>query len=159
MAYTDTSSSFTSLAMRQDSDGKGWFKATALEALTAGTPYLLFVGATAWEAQAVFDTGYAVAGSVTYGVHWAYVGVPANAIASDGSGWLQVQGYNASVTLGDTTITAGSAIKWDTATMSSSGSTYTGAQGQWAVGAISDSSGSNTAFAINQIAVRVAGTS
>ena len=159
MAYTDTSTSFTSLAMRQDSDGKGWFKATALEALTAGTPYLLYVGATSWEAQAVFDTGYGPPGSTTAGYHWAYVGVPAKAIASDGSGWLQVQGYNASVTLGDTTITAGSAIRWNTATMSSSGATYTGAGTEWAGGAISESSGSNTAFAINQVAVRVAGDS
>lgn len=159
MPYTDTNSSITSLAFRQDSDTRTWIKATALEDLTAGTPYLAFVGATSYEAQAVFDTGVAYPGSTTAGYHWAYVGVPAEAITSDGSGWLQIGGYNASVTLGDTTITAGSAIRWDAATMSSSGATYTGAASEWAVGAVTDSTGSNTAYAINQVPVRVSGTS
>jgi hypothetical protein len=159
MAYTDTSSSFTSLAFRQDSNGTTWLKATALEALTAGTPYLVFVGATAYEAQAVYDSGVTKPGSNTAGGHWAYVGVPGAAIASDGSGWLQIGGYNASVTLGETTITAGTAIMWENATMSNGNGTFTGAVNEWAVGVTSDSTGSNTAFAINQVPVRVTGSS
>ena len=158
MAYTDTNSSFTSLAFRQDSDTKTWVKATALNDLTAGTPYLVFVGATGYEAQAVFDTGVGYPGSTTAGYHWAYVGVPAEAITSDGSGWLQIGGYNASVTLSETTITQGTAIKWHDASFSNADQTYTGAANEWAVGAASDSTGSNTAFAINQVPVRVSGT-
>jgi hypothetical protein len=155
MAYTDTNSSFTSLAFRQDSDTKTWIKATALEDLTAGTPYLVFVGATGYEAQAIFDTGV-TASAAQY--HWAYVGVPAEAITSDGSGWLQIGGYNASVTLSETTITQGTAIKWHDAAFSNADQTYTGAANEWAVGAVSDSTGSNTAFAINQVPVRVSGS-
>lgn len=148
MAYTDTSSSFTSLGFREDSDNKVWIKAKALEDLTAGTPYLCFVGSTSYEAQGIFDTGVTASGALAHG---AYVGIPKAAISSDSSGWLQVGGYNASATLGDTTVTAGSAIIWDTASFSSGGATYTGASNEWANTVTSDSTGSNTAFAIYQV--------
>ena len=156
MAYTDTNSSFTSLTFREDSTGKIWIKATALEALTAGTPYLCFVGSTAYEAQAVLDTGVSSSGSM---LHGAYVGVPKAAIASDGSGWLQIGGYNASVTLGETSVTAGNAIIWDTATFSSGDQTFTGASNEWAVCVTTDTTGANTAFAINQVPKITYGTS
>lgn len=148
MAYTDTSSSFTSLTFREDSDGKIWIKATALADLTAGTPYLCFVGSTSYEAQAVFDTGVTASGALAHG---AYIGVPKAAISSDSSGWLQIGGYNASVTLGETSVTAGSAIMWDAATFSSTDATYTGASNEWANTVTSESTGSNTAFAIYQV--------
>jgi hypothetical protein len=159
MAYTDTNSSFTSLAFRQDSDGTTWIKVTALEALTASTPYLCFVGGTGYEAQAVFDTGVTAPMSTTAAYHWCYVGVPAIAISSDAVGWAQIGGQNSSVTLGETTVSAGSAIQWSNATMNSINATYTGAMTEWAVAHTSEDSGSNTAFGLNLVPVRVTGSS
>ena len=161
MAYTNTSSSFTSLAFRQDSDTKTWIKAKALADLTAGTPYLCFVGQTGYEASAVSSAGSTA--TATFAgrdqmAHWAYVGVPAEAITSDDSGWLQVGGKNASGTLRETSGTAGAAIIWTAAVFGCSG-TYTGASNEWAVAAVTDFTGSNTAFALNQVPVRVQGRS
>ena len=158
MAYTNTSSSFTSLAFRQDSDAKTWIKAKALTDLTAGTPYLCFVGRAGYEAQAVYDTGVIYPGSTTAGYHWAYVGVPAEAVTSDESGWLQVGGYNASVTLAnEATVSAGNAIMWLNASMQSSGATYTAAVNEWAVGA-ADTDAGGTAFPLVQVPDKVSGT-
>ena len=154
MAYTNTSSSFTSLAFRQDSDAKTWIKAKALTDLTAGTPYLCLVGQTGYEAYAAYAVGQATSAQA----HMAYVGVPAEAVTSDDSGWLQVGGKNASVTLSETTVTAGAAIIWTAAVFGCSG-TYTGASNEWAVAAVTDFTGSNTAFALNQVPVRVQGSS
>ena len=161
MAYTDTNSSFTSLAFRQDSDTKTWIKAKALTDLTAGTPYLCFVGQAGYEASAVSSAGSTA--TATFAgrdqmAHWAYVGVPAEAITSDGSGWLQIGGYNASVTLAnEATVTAGNAIMWLNASMQSSGATYTAAVNEWAVGA-ADTDAGGTAFPLFQVPDKVSGT-
>ena len=155
MAYTDTNSSFTSLAFRQDSDTKTWIKAKALADLTAGTPYLCFVGQAGYEAYLQpFDTGVTASGALAHG---AYIGVPAEAITSDDSGWLQIGGYNASVTLAnEATVSAGLAIMWKDASLQSSGLTYTGAAHEWAVAA-ADTDAGGTAFPLVQVPEKVYG--
>jgi hypothetical protein len=96
---------------RENSDGTVEILARAHGALTAKTPYLVWISYDGPKTAALFDTGLAsttAAGSNNF----FKVGVPAVAVSSDTDGWLQVGGYCGSVTTASITISQGNFAVW-----------------------------------------------
>jgi len=110
----DQNNSLRSAYERVDADGTVWIKARAHGALTAKTPYLVYVGYDGPRTLAIFDTGVATTTAASHAFRYK-VGVPDAAVSSDTDGWLQVGGYCGSVTTASVTITQGVLFLWSDA--------------------------------------------
>lgn len=113
----------TQMAFRYDGDGTVWAEVVAHGNLTAKTPYLVFPGQTGRVSAAVTGTA----------AQYCYIGVPAEAITSGDTCWLQIGGLCEDMVTPSLSVTAGHALTMHNGAVADSGAAWAGAPAAFAV--------------------------
>ena len=107
----------TTQEIRYDADGTSWMQIVAHGDLTALTPYMVFPG----------QTGYVTA--AISGAMYGYIGVPAAAVDSGDTAWVQIGGRVDDMVTASLTVTAGDCLTMTTGAVADSTAAWTGAAG------------------------------
>ena len=113
----------TTQAIRYNADGTSWLQVVAHGALTALTPYLIFPGQTGYVSAAVTGTS----------PQYCYIGVPAAAVTSGDTCWLQIGGRVTDMVTPALTTTATHALTMDNGAVANSSAVWVGAAAAFAV--------------------------
>ena len=107
----------TTQEIRYDADGTSWMQIVAHGDLTALTPYMVFPG----------QTGYVTA--AISGAMYGYIGVPAAAVDSGDTAWVQIGGRVDDMVTASLAVTAGHAMSMTTEAVADENNAWTGAIG------------------------------
>jgi len=121
MIFGKNTSQYASFEKTYDADGRVWIEALAHGALTAKTPYQVYIN----------EYG-PVTAALTDAVNYAYIGVPAATVASGAIGKLQIGGLCEDMITPSLSVSVGHALSILNGAVADAAADFTGLGGQFA---------------------------